>query len=148
MKVHIGADHNGFEFKKKIITFLVNSGDQVIDHGNQAFSPEDDFPKFASQVVVALLADQESDSRGILVCASGQGMCMAANRFAGIRASLCWNVEEARAARNDDDSNVLCLPAKYLTIEETESIISCWLNTPFAGAARFKRRIKEMDNLG
>ena len=73
---------------------------------------------------------------------------MAANRFKGIRASLCWNQDEARSARNDDDSNVLCLSAKYTSIEDAEAIVNTFLNTPFAGADRFKRRLQQLDELG
>jgi ribose 5-phosphate isomerase B len=75
-------------------------------------------------------------------------MCIAANRFKGIRASLCWNVAEAWAARNDDDSNVLCLASRDAKFETSKPIISAWLTTPFAGAPRFVRRLKQLDNLG
>lgn len=72
---------------------------------------------------------------------------MAANRFKGIRASLCWNLDEARSARNDDDSNVLCLSAQQLDFPTTQAIISCWLETPFAAADRYIRRLKQLDQL-
>ena len=74
-------------------------------------------------------------------------MCIAANRFKGIRAALCWNQAEARAARNDDDCNILCLSARYTSLEEAGSIVSTFLATPFAGAPRFKRRINQLDEL-
>jgi len=93
-------------------------------------------------------ASEDDDPRGILICGSGQGMSIAANRFKGIRASLIWEPAEAHAARNDDDSNVLCLPARSITASEAIQIAEKWLATPFAGAARFKRRIKELDQLG
>lgn len=147
MNIYLGADHNGYEFKRKIADFLSRSGYTVIDEGNAKPDPADDFPQFAGRAVAALLADPSPDSKAVLICGSGQGMCMAANRFRGIRASLCWNVEEARAARNDDDSNVLCLSSRYLTFERTKPIILAWLTTPFAGATRFKRRIRELDEL-
>jgi len=102
----------------------------------------------AAKVVAAMKASDDKDPRGILICGSGQGMCMAANRYKGIRASLVWNVEEARASRNDDDSNVLCLPARYMSINQAAKLAEAWLGTPFAGAARFKRRIAEIDKLG
>ena len=81
------------------------------------------------------------------MCGSGQGMCMAANRFRGIRACLGYDRESVRSARNDDDSNVLCLPANTLEKGELKVIVETWLNTPFANASRFKRRIKELDEL-
>ena len=146
MKIYIGADHNGFEFKQHIADFLRKSGHEVIDEGDAKQDPEDDFPQFAGRVVAQLLADKD-DAKGILICGSGQGMCMAANRFKGIRASLCWNLEEAHAARNDDDSNVLCLSARSMKLSDVEAITTTWLATPFAGADRFRRRIKELDEL-
>ena len=147
MKIYLGADHNGFEYKQKLADLLSNAGHEVIDDSANKLNPEDDFPQFAGKVVNDLLAANDPSARGILICGSGQGMCMAANRFRGIRASLCWNIEEARAARNDDDSNVLCLAARYLSIEETEEITNAWLATPFAGAPRFERRIRQLDEL-
>jgi ribose 5-phosphate isomerase B len=148
MKVFIGSDHNGFEYKQQIADFLKRSGHDVVDAGDVSLDPEDDFPQFAGKVVNELLASHDPEAKGILICGSGQGMCMAANRFKGIRASLCWNLAEARAARNDDDSNVLCLSSRYTSLKDAEAIISTWLNTPFAGAERFKRRIQQLDGLG
>ncbi len=148
MKVYIGADHNGFDFKQTLLEELTRAGYQVVDEGDTVRKPDDDFPQFAARTIGALKADPDNDAKAILICGSGQGMCMAANRYKGIRASLVWNVEEARASRNDDDANVLCLPARYISTEDAVSLTETWLRTPFAGAARFKRRIKELDNLG
>lgn len=147
MKIFIGADHNGYEYKQELTNFLINSGHEVVDVGNTNIDPNDDFPKFASNVVTEYLNSGDPNNRGLLICGSGQGMCMAANRFKGIRASLCWNLEEARASRNDDDSNILCLSSRYLSLDESESIINVFLNTAFAGAPRFIRRIEELDQL-
>lgn len=148
MKIYIGADHNGFDLKADIIQHLKLSGYEVVDEGDVAKNPDDDYPQFAAKVVHAMLASEETHPIGILICGSGQGMCMSANRFKGIRACLCWSVDEARAARNDDDSNILCLPARYLQTAEAITILQAWLNTPFAGAPRFVRRMQEMDQLG
>lgn len=147
MKIFIGSDHNGFAFKQQLTAYLRRSGYEVVDEGDKKPDPADDFPQFASRVVTALLAGNDDESRGILICSSGQGMCMAANRYKGIRASLCWNADEARAARNDDDSNVLCLPSRFISQEQAQTIVHAWLNTSFAGATRFKRRIRELDEL-
>lgn len=147
MQIFIGADHNGFKLKQHLIRYLMMSGHEVIDVGDVALDPHDDFPNYAKKLAVSLLASKEKDAKGILICGSGQGMCMAANRFKGIRASICWNLAEARSARNDDDSNVLCLSAHQQNDKEAVSIVHTWLVTPFAGAARFKRRIKELDEL-
>lgn len=148
MKVYLGADHNGFAMKAHLNEELQKAGYKVIDEGDDKMRPEDDFPQFAERAVRAMLADDEPETKAILICGSGQGMCMAANRFKGIRASLVWDAAEAHAARNDDDSNVLCLPARFLSNQEALNIVEVWLMTPFAGAARFKRRISELDRLG
>jgi len=148
-KIYIGADHNGFERKAQLSEYLQRSGFEVVDEGDVALSPEDDFPQFASRVVQAMRGDDDPQTaRGILICGSGQGMCMAANRFKGVRACLAFDQEEARSARNDDDSNVLCLSARSLDFDTTVGIVHTWLMTPFAGATRFKRRIQELDEMG
>ncbi|HUC89295.1 MAG TPA: RpiB/LacA/LacB family sugar-phosphate isomerase [Patescibacteria group bacterium] len=148
MVVFIAADHNGFVLKNDLIKELKGAGYEVVDEGDRELKPEDDFPQFASRAIAAIKASPDDDARGILICGSGQGMCMAANRYKGIRASLVWSVEEARAARNDDDSNVLCLPARYMDAQEAVKLAEAWLSTPFAGATRFKRRIQQLDQLG
>ncbi|HUD06230.1 MAG TPA: RpiB/LacA/LacB family sugar-phosphate isomerase [Candidatus Saccharimonadales bacterium] len=148
MKVYVGADHNGFELKGQLIGYLKKLGYSVVDKGNKKLKSDDDFPDYALEVVDALLTSSDADPKGILICASGQGMCMVANRFKGIRASLIRDVEEARMGRNDDDSNVLCLASRMLSADQAESVVRTWLTTPFSGASRFQRRIREIDNFG
>lgn len=146
-KIFIGADHNGFELKKHLTGFLQRSGYEVVDEGDKKLAPDDDFPQFAGRVTSAMLASDEPDPKGILICGSGQGMVMAANRTKGIRASLVWDVEEARLSRNDDDANILCLPSSLIDTRTAEIIANVWLNTPFAAAPRFKRRLAQLDEL-
>jgi ribose 5-phosphate isomerase B len=148
MQVFIGADHNGFAMKQELREALTKAGHTVVDEGDESLRPDDDFPQFAARTVLAIRASEDNDPRGILICGSGQGMCMAANRYKGIRASIVWSAEEARASRNDDDSNVLCIPARYMSTKEALRLIEMWLATSFAGAARYKRRIRELDQLG
>lgn len=148
MKIYLGADHNGFDRKKQLTDYLQKSGYEVIDEGNVSLSPEDDFPQFASRVVHSMRADNDDDVRGILICGSGQGMCMAANRFHGVRAALAFDQEDARSARNDDDANVLCLSARTLDFDASIGVVHTFLMTPFAGAPRFKRRVQQLDELG
>ena len=148
MKVYIGADHNGFEMKRNLILYLKRIGYEVHDEGDDHLDPQDDYPQFASRVVTAMRASDDPEPRGILLCGSGQGICIAANRFKGIRAAVCDTVEEARVGRNDDDTNVICLPARALDEGRAEAIVKAWLDTAFAGAARYKRRIVELDELG
>ncbi len=147
MKVYIGADHNGFFLRNSLITYLKRAGYTVVDDGDESLNPDDDFPVFAQKVVKDMLGSEDKDPRGILICGSGQGMCIAANRFKGIRAALGYDRESVRSARNDDDSNILCLPSKVLEKDRANVLAETFLNTPFAGAARFKRRIKELDEM-
>ena len=147
MKIFLAADHAGLEMKQQVADYLQRSNYEVVDEGDKQPNSEDDFPQFAGRAVNALLASGDDNNRAILICGSGQGMCMAANRFKGIRASVAWSLAEARTSRNDDDSNVLCLPARFLKNDEAEAIVHTWLNTPFAGASRYKRRLKQLDEL-
>ena len=147
MKIYVGADHNGLRLKRNLVEYLVRAGYNVEDDGNDSLDPNDDFPIFAKKVVTDVLTCSSLDSRGILICGSGQGMNIAANRFRGIRSCLGYDRESVRSARNDDDCNVLCLPARVLEKDEAKIIVETWLNTPFARAPRFVRRIKELDEL-
>lgn len=147
VKIVIGCDHNGFELKNHLVDFLRRSGYEVVDKGDKKLDHSDDYPQFAGRVIAELLGGSRED-KGILICGSGQGMCIAANRFKGIRASLVWDLAEARMSRNDDDCNVICLPARLLKSQQAETIVTAWLSTPFAEAPRFKRRIQQLDELG
>ncbi len=147
MKIFIGSDHNGFQLKTKLMEYLARAGYEVQDKGDVKFNPEDDFPEYAVHVAMAVLGSNDADARGILVCGSGQGMCMAANRFKGIRASLVWDRQEARLTRNDNDSNILCLPARAIDPKDVNIIVETWLNTAFAAAPRYVRRNQQLDEL-
>ena len=148
MKIYVGADHQGFHMREGLLSYLKQQGYDVIDEGDATLKPDDDYPQFAGRVTSALLASGDDEARGILLCGSGQGMCIAANRRKGIRACLGYNDKAARSARNDDDSNVLCLPAASLKHEEMLQIVETWLKTPFSAAPRFVRRNKELDEMG
>lgn len=147
MKVYIGADHNGFRLRNSMVEYLKRAGYDVSDEGDLKLDPDDDFPVFAHRVVKDVLASDDAEARGILICGSGQGMCMAANRFKGIRALLGYDRESVRSARNDDDANILCLPANILEKDNANMLVETFLNTPFAAAPRFVRRIKELDDV-
>lgn len=147
MKIFIGADHNGFHLRNSLIEYLRRAGYDVVDDGDQRLDPEDDFPVFATAVVKDILSSNDSDPRGILICGSGQGMCMAANRHKGVRAALGYDLESIRSARNDDNANVLCLPAKLLEKDKVNVLVETFLNTPFAAAPRFARRLSQLDSI-
>lgn len=149
MKIYIAADHQGHGLKQDVTMYLKKAGYDVEDVGDKEYRPDDDFPVFAARAVHKLLGSSDNESRAVLICGSGQGMLMAANRFKGIRAGLGYSIEAAKALRNDEDSNVLAMPAKLFKDEchDAYVIIEAWLNTPFANAARFVRRNKELDQL-
>lgn len=148
MKIFLGTDHNGFHLKEKIFSYLVKHGYDVEDVGDKVLDPGDDFPQFAQLAATKILGSEDDDPRGILLCGGAQGMAMAANRFRGIRASVIWDAFEAKMTRNDNNSNVLCLPSRVLEKEDDgtwQGIIETWLSTPFAEAPRYKRRNDEID---
>lgn len=147
MKIYLGADHQGFAMKEKVFAYLAKQGYDVEDVGDKELDPDDDFPEFAQMAALKVLG--EDDARAILICGGGQGMCIAANRFRGIRASVIWDAYEAKMTRNDNDSNVLCLPSRVLADNETlwKDIIDTWLKTPYADAPRYKRRNAQIDEL-
>jgi ribose 5-phosphate isomerase B len=148
MKLYIGADHNGFALKNHLEQYLARNGYDISDVSGDVLKPTDDYPQIAAQLVTAMQTSSDADARGVLICGSGQGVCIAANRFKGIRASVCADPVAVRAGRNDDDTNVLCLPSRVVSSAEAERLVDLWLGTAFAGAARFKRRISELDELG
>jgi ribose 5-phosphate isomerase B len=145
MKIYLGADHAGFEVKNQIAEHLTHQGYSVEDCGAKTLVPGDDYPQYAFAVATKVLGDD--DSRGILVCDSGEGVCMAANRVHGVRAALVWSPEQARETRQDNDSNVLCIAAKLLDVDTIFAIVDNWLEEPFSNEERHKRRIKQMDDL-
>lgn len=147
MKVYVGADHNGFGLKSSLIAYLLSAGYDVEDNGDEKLDPQDDYPVFAARVAKDILTSEDKQPMGILLCGSGQGMCMAANRFKGIRACLGYDRESVRSARNDDDANVLCLPARHLKKDNVNVLVETFLNTPFSHVGKYQRRIKEMDEL-
>lgn len=149
MKIYLGADHNGFAMKEKVFSYLVKHGYEVEDVGDTELDPNDDFPEFAQMAALKVIGDDSKDPRAILLCGGGQGMAMAANRFRGIRASVIWDAYEAKMTRNDNDSNILCLPSRIMEDDDAkwQGIIETWLNTPFAAAARYKRRNAQIDEL-
>mgnify|MGYP000545431356 FL=1 len=150
MKVYLGSDHNGFHLKEKIFAYLAKRNIPTEDVGDRELDPEDDFPQFAQMAALKVIGDEDDDPRAILICGGGQGMAMAANRFRGIRASVIWDAEEARMTRNDNNSNVLCLPSRVLEQYDDlvwQDIVDTWLHAPFADAPRYRRRNDELDEI-
>ncbi|MFO0882445.1 MAG: RpiB/LacA/LacB family sugar-phosphate isomerase [Candidatus Saccharimonadales bacterium] len=150
MVIYVGADHRGYGLKEDVLAYLKKAGYTAEDVGDKDFDPEDDFPVYATAATNKVLSSSDQDPRAILICGSGQGMLMAANRARGIRAGLGWSVEAAKGIRNDEDSNVLALPADIFKDDGHQKafvIIEAWLNTPFANAAKYNRRKNELDSI-
>ena len=136
-RLAIASDHGGLEMKRRLVDYLEARDYEVLDLGTD--SPESvDYPDFAEKLCRAIL-DGKAD-RGILVCGTGIGMSITANKFKGIYAALCTNEFMARMSREHNDSNVLCLGGRVLGDEAAKGIVEVWLNTPFAGG-RHTRRI-------
>lgn len=130
-----------------MFAYLAKHGYDVVDVGDKNLDPGDDFPEFAQAAAIKILGEPDGEARAILLCGGGQGMAMAANRFHGIRASVVWDPFEAKMTRNDNDSNVLCIPSRIFEDGDWQGIVETWLNTPFAAAPRYKRRNAQIDGL-
>ena len=143
--IYIGADHRGYELKEKVSRWLFEWGHEFMDLGAQSLEPSDDYVKYASEV--ASLVGKEKDAKGILLCGSGVGADVAANKFDGVRASIGKSVEQVKAGRNDDDMNVLVLAADYTKENEAKEMVKAFLETKFGGKERYKKRIEDIKRL-
>ncbi len=149
MMIYLGADHGGYYLKEKLEAHLAKMGYEYEDVGSRQLDPGDDYPQFAFSAATRVLGSEDADPRAILVCKGGQGMAIAANRIRGIRAVVIDNVEEAKMSRNDNDANVLALPARTLDNNEklAYDIVDAWLKTPFSKAERHSRRLREIEEV-
>ncbi|MBI5614005.1 RpiB/LacA/LacB family sugar-phosphate isomerase [Candidatus Gottesmanbacteria bacterium] len=139
MTIFIGADHGGFELKEKLKPWLSSLGHEVVDCGNTVLDPVDDFPDFS--FVVAKKVALENGSRGIVICRSGGGVAIAANKVRGIRCVIGINEKDVTHNRAHSDVNMLAISADYTDEETAKKLIETFLNTPFDGGERFVRRI-------
>ena len=139
MKIHIGSDHAGLDFKKVIIEHLENQGHSVTDHGPHTFDPLDDYPVFCIPAAEAAAADP--GSFGIVLGGSGNGEQIAANKVKGVRAALVWSIEIAKLAREHNNANVISIGGRMHTEEFCLEMVSAFLATPFPGDERHIRRI-------
>ncbi len=144
--IYIASDHGGFELKKDLIAWLVSENISYKDLGPTVYAENDDYPEYAEKVGKFVSRSNGKDL-GVLICRSGVGVCVVANKFKGVRASLCWNEHVAKAAREDDAANVLCLPADYISPETAERILRIWIETPVSTAPRHQRRIAEINKI-
>lgn len=140
MKIAIGSDHAGFDYKEHLRKVLTEQGNEVSDFG--AFSTDSaDYPDFAHPVAQTV-EDLKADF-GILICGSGNGVCITANKHHGVRAALCWNDDLAALARQHNNANVLCVPARFVDLSLAVSMTQTFLRTPFEGG-RHQRRVEKI----
>lgn len=140
-KISIGADHAGFELKGQVIKFLEELNYQVKDFG--CYSAESmDYPDVAHPVAESVTAN--ADTLGILICGSGNGVCLTANKHKGVRAALCWLPELGALARQHNNANIICLPARYVDKETAFEILTSYLNATFEGG-RHQNRVNKID---
>lgn len=144
MKIVVGSDHAGFEYKSKIIGFIKSMGHSVEDIGTNS-SESTDYPDFAEKGA-KIVACGEADI-AIFLCGSGIGMDIVANKIKGIRSAACWNKETAMLARSHNHANVLCLGERLLTLDECLEIIKVFLNTPESMEERHLRRVKKIKDI-
>jgi ribose 5-phosphate isomerase B len=139
--IYIGADHRGFRLKEEIKKWLESQQYEYRDLGVEEYDKNDDYPEISIKLAEKVAID---GARGILICGSGAGASIAANKVKGIRAGLCTSEKQVKAARNDDDINVICISADLVSVEDNIKIVSVFLATMFSSEERYVRRIKEI----
>lgn len=140
--IYLGADHRGFELKSKIFTRLSDEGYEVTDLGNDHLDPSDDYVDFAQRVAGAVAG--EKGNVGILFCGSGIGVDIVANKFDGVISALVFDIARAKQAREDEDANIISLPADILDIESAWEMVKIFLETPFSNEKRHERRLQKL----
>lgn len=146
MKIFIASDHRGYKMKNELVRWLKEEGYEVGDMGAMEYNEEDDYPDYgmAAAQEVALRQAQGEQAFGIVICGSGAGMAVVANKVKGIRAALIHDPAVAEAAQRDDQINVLALGADFVTLENARVVIAAWLTTPFSPVERHQRRLKKI----
>lgn len=142
-KIYIGADHAGFALKEKLKAAIAKQ-EHIKDLGAFSFKKDDDYPDIAAKVARRVAKEK---AKGILVCGSAEGVCIAANKIKGIRAVAVWTLENARLSRKHNDANVLCLSGWELSPKKAAAIAKCWLTTSFSSEDRHIRRIIKIARL-
>ncbi len=142
--IYIGADHRGYNLKEALKEYMDEMGLVYLDMGAFELDPADDYPQFAKRVAEHI---HDPDDRGVVICGSGVGVDEVANKVPGIRAGLALNREQIRAARHDDDINVLALAAEFTSEEDAKNILKMFLATDFGSEDRHKRRIGQVEEM-
>ncbi|MBI4281453.1 RpiB/LacA/LacB family sugar-phosphate isomerase [Candidatus Uhrbacteria bacterium] len=139
--LYIASDHAGYALKEVLKKYLEELGEPWKDLGPANLQPEDDYPDTASLLAREML---QHGGRGIVLCGNAVGVCVVANKFRGIRAGIGYSTYAAKTSREDDDTNVLCLPGRFLGDSDAKEILRVWLATPFSKAPRHQRRIAKI----
>lgn len=149
MRVFIGSDHRGFELKEQLKHFLSQEKISFQDVGAFELDPNDDYPVFAQKVAESVSSDTKTgkDTRGIVICGSGVGVDIVANKFNGVRCGLGMNVEQVRLARHDDDINILALASDETDESQAKEMVKAFLETEFENAERRTRRLNEIKDI-
>lgn len=142
MRLHIAADHAGYDLKQHLVQHLTSAGHEVIDHGAHELDPLDDYPAFCISAGEAVVA--EPGSLGIVIGGSGNGEQIAANKVAGVRAVLAWSLETAKLGRQHNDANVIAVGGRMHSLEESAAFIESFIAEPFSGDERHQRRIDQL----
>ena len=142
MKIYFGADHGGYRLKESLIPWLKSLQHEVRDCGNFSYDSEDDYPDFAELVAKKVIADE--GSLGILICKTGSGMVITANKIKGIRAVDCYNKEITAQAKNHLNANIICFGGEDLAFDEIKELINLFLNTAFSDEERHQRRLAKI----
>jgi ribose 5-phosphate isomerase B len=145
MKIIIGADHAGYEVKERLKKFFTAKKIEYEDVGTDSAGLPDDYPDFA--VKVAKKVAKSKDAKGILICGTGTGMVIAANKIKGIRAVAAYDLYSAEMSRKHNDANVLCLRGRYFSYCRIKMIVKKWLSSDFLGEERYKRRIAKIEKI-
>lgn len=145
MTIYIGADHRGFELKSELKPWLEELGVVVVDLGAATYDPADDYPGVAIAVAEAV-ASAADTSLGIIICGSGVGANIAANKVNGVRSTQGWSVDQVEHAKQHDNINVLSLASNYFDLEQTKELVSVFIDAPFLGEERLIRRIKQISD--
>ena len=146
MKVFLGADHRGFELKEKIKNYLSSLGYDIEDAGAFEYEKTDDYPDFARKVAERVASDPQNN-RGVLICGSGVGVAIAANKVKGIRAGTAINAKQIKDSVDDEDTNVLAISADYIPEEEAKEIVKSFIDAKFSGEERHMRRINKIKEI-
>lgn len=142
MRIHIAADHAGYELKAHLVEHLRAAGHDVTDHGAHEYDPEDDYPGVCFSAAEAVVADP--GSLGVVIGGSGNGEQIAANKVTGVRAALAWNTTTARLGRAHNDANVVAVGGRQHSVDEAVEIVDAFLAEPFSGDVRHQRRIDQL----